>query len=403
MKHSTDLTFKEVLLLFYKFPIFVLLVVNTKNKMSRLSKNIFLIILAVIFFIPATALNREFSEESTHMQVQPGNKFDAGKFIIEHVLDAYEWHIATFRNKHLSIPLPVILYSSKPELHEGKKLHFFMSSKFHHGANDFRGFRISQSEKYNGKIVELDSGRNEIGRPVDLSITKAILGAMVTAIVLLLLLFATARSAKKNAGKAPTGLQNLIEPVINFIKNEIAIPSIGEKNYRKFMPPLLSLFFFILLNNLLGLIPIFPFGANVTGNISVTLVFALFTFFVTNIRGNKHYWKEIFNPEVPTWLKIPIPLMPLLEMTGMITKPFVLMVRLFANMLAGHMIVTVFLSLIFIFSSLMGPAAGYAVGPISVIFAVFITLLDILVSFIQAYVFTLLSAIYFGMATAENH
>jgi F-type H+-transporting ATPase subunit a len=166
---------------------------------------------------------------------------------------------------------------------------------------------------------------------------------------------------------------------------------------------LLSLFFFILLNNLLGLIPIFPFGANVTGNISVTMVLALFTFFVTNIKGNRHYWKEIFNPDVPLWLKLPIPLMPFLEITGMITKPFVLMVRLFANMLAGHLIITVFISLIFIFSSLMGPVAGYGVSPISVVFSVFIMMLDLLVSFIQAYVFTLLSAIYFGMATAEHH
>jgi len=168
------------------------------------------------------------------------------------------------------------------------------------------------------------------------------------------------------------------------------------------MPALLTLFFFILLNNLLGLIPIFPFGANVTGNIAVTMVLALFTFFVTNIRGNKHYWKEILNPDVPFWLKFPIPLMPLLEITGMITKPFVLMVRLFANMLAGHLIITVFLSLIFIFSSLMGPAGGYGVSPISIAFSVFIMLIDVLVSFIQAYVFTLLSAIYFGMASVED-
>ena len=217
------------------------------------------------------------------MQVQPENKFDAGKFIIEHVLDAYEWHIATFRNKHLSIPLPVILYSSKPELHEGKKLHFFMSSKFHHGANDFRGFRISQSEKYNGKIVELDSGRNETGRPVDLSITKAILGAMVTAIVLLLLLFATARSAKRTWVKRPQVCKNLIEPVINFIKNEIAIPSIGEKitgnlcrRYSR------SSFHFA--EQPVGIDTHFPVWSQCYRQYFGYLVFAMFTFFVTNIR-----------------------------------------------------------------------------------------------------------------------
>lgn len=169
------------------------------------------------------------------------------------------------------------------------------------------------------------------------------------------------------------------------------------------MPFLLTLFFFILINNLLGLIPIFPFGANVTGNISVTLVLALFTFFMTNLNGNRHYWKEIFNPDVPWWMKAPIPLMPFVEFAGMFTKPFVLMVRLFANMLAGHLIVTVFISLIFIFSNVFGSVAGWGISPVSVIFSVFITLLDVLVSFIQAYVFTLLSALYFGMATAEHH
>jgi F-type H+-transporting ATPase subunit a len=169
------------------------------------------------------------------------------------------------------------------------------------------------------------------------------------------------------------------------------------------MPFLLTLFFFILINNLIGLIPFPPFGANVTGNIAVTMVLALFTFFATAINGNKHYWKEIYNPDVPWWLKFPVPLMPIVELSGVITKPFVLMVRLFANMLAGHMIITVFVSLIFVFASLYGPFAGLAVSPISIVFSVFILLLDVLVSLIQAYVFTLLSALYFGMATAEHH
>jgi F-type H+-transporting ATPase subunit a len=195
----------------------------------------------------------------------------------------------------------------------------------------------------------------------------------------------------------------MFEPVILFVRDEVATPAIGEKKAERYMPFLLTLFFFILINNITGLIPIFPFGANVTGNIGVTLVLALFTFMVTIFSGNKHYWKDIFNPDVPTWLKFPIPLMPIIELTGMFTKPFVLMVRLFANMLAGHMIITVFVSLIFIFSALMGPAAGAGVSVVSVIFSVFMTLLDVLVSFIQAYVFTLLSALYFGMATEEHH
>jgi len=207
----------------------------------------------------------------------------------------------------------------------------------------------------------------------------------------------------KNKDKAPTGLQNVVEPVILFVRDQVARPTIGDKKYEKYMPFLLTLFFFILLENFIGLIPFPPFGANVTGNISVTMVLALFTFFITTVSGNKHYWKEIYNPDVPWWLKFPIPLMPIVELTGVITKPFVLMVRLFANMMAGHMIITVFVSLIFIFSSLMGTFAGVGVSPLSIAFSVFIMLLDVLVSFIQAYVFTLLSALYIGMATAEHH
>jgi len=226
---------------------------------------------------------------------------------------------------------------------------------------------------------------------------------LVTVFILLWVFISMAVKATKNKDKAPTGMQNLLEPVILFIRDQIAKPTIGNKKYEKYMPYLLTLFFFILLENMIGLIPFPPFGANVTGNIAVTMVLALFTFFITTINGNKAYWKEIYNPDVPWWLKYPIPLMPIVELTGVITKPFVLMVRLFANMLAGHMIVTVFVSLIFIFGSLMGAGAGFGISPLSIAFSVFILLLDVLVSFIQAYVFTLLSALYFGMATADHH
>lgn len=372
--------------------------------MPELAKN--MLIILVVTFLGATHLmaQQEEGEKHNHAPVSfRENDFDAGEFVIEHVTDAYEWHIVSIDDHHISIPLPVILISRNPELHEGKSLHIFMSSKFHHAHADYRGFRISHNEKYKGKIVEIGPEGNEVGKPIDLSITKTVAGTFVSVIVLFALLFYTAWLARRNAGRAPTGLQNLVEPVVIFIRDEMARPAIGEKNHEKFMPILLSLFFFILLNNLLGLIPVFPFGANVTGNISVTMVLALFTFFVTQIRGNKHYWKEIFNPDVPWWLKYPIPLMPIIELAGMFTKPFVLMIRLFANMMAGHIVIAVFISLIFIFGSLIGPAVGYGVSPVSIIFSVFIMLLDVLVSFIQAYVFTLLSALYFGMAAAEDH
>ncbi|WP_206609916.1 F0F1 ATP synthase subunit A [Maribellus luteus] len=357
-----------------------------------------------------SALFAQHTNEEEHAQASESHAatshqeaFSAGDFVIDHVSDSYDWHITSWGETHISIPLPIILYSKHPELHDGKAFHVFMSSKFHHGHDAYKGFKISQSEEFKGKIVELDANGHEIGKPIDVSITKAIAGVLASVVILFWLLFSMARSAKRNKGRAPRGVQNLLEPIILFIRDEVAKPAIGEHKYEKFMPFLLTLFFFILINNFMGLIPIVPFGANVTGNISVTMVLALFTFFVTTINGNKHYWKEIYNPDVPWWLKFPIPLMPIVELSGVITKPFVLMVRLFANMMAGHLIVMVFISLIFVFGSLFGPAVGLGASPVSIVFSVFILLLDVLVSFIQAYVFTLLSALYFGMATSDHH
>lgn len=365
---------------------------------------VFLVLLA-ISIINIAPLSAQHADEhaSSKEEAHAEETFNAGKFVIEHVSDAYDWHIVSFGDKHISIPLPIIVYSKSPELHNGKGFHIFMSSKFHHGHSDYKGFRISHSKEFEGKIVELDTQGKEIGKPIDISITKTVAGIFASVIILFLLVFSVAGSAKRNKGKAPSGLQNALEPIIIFIRDEVAKPAIGEKKFEKFMPFLLTVFFFILINNFMGLIPIPPFGANVTGNIAVTMVLALFTFFITSINGNKHYWKEIYNPDVPWWLKFPIPLMPIVELSGVITKPFVLMVRLFANMMAGHMIVTVFVSLIFIFGSLMGTGAGLGISPVSIAFSVFILLLDVLVSFIQAYVFTLLSALYFGMATADHH
>lgn len=373
--------------------------------MLKLSKGIFLIFIFLSF--STGLLQAQQGHEDEHAQTSESHEeegFNAGEFVMEHVSDAHDWHIASFGETHISIPLPIILYSKNPELHEGKSFHVFMSSKFHHGHDDYKGFRLSHSEENKGKIVEIDEHGNELGKPTDISITKTIAGVIVSAIILVWLIFSVAGASKRNKGKAPRGVQNLLEPVILFIRDEVAKPAIGDKKYEKYMPFLLTVFFFILINNFMGLIPIPPFGANVTGNIGVTMVLALFTFFITTINGNKHYWKEIYWPDVPVWLKFPLfPLMQVVEFSGMLTKPFVLMVRLFANMLAGHLIVTVFVSLIFIFGSLFSPAVGLAASPVSIAFSVFILLLDVLVSFIQAYVFTLLSALYFGMATADHH
>jgi len=277
----------------------------------------------------------------------------------------------------------------------------FSSGNFHHGHSSYNGFRIADEGEHEGKIIEeLPDGTVLV--PLDLSITKNVAAIFFSLALMLWLFISVANRYKRNPDEPPRGAQSLLEPIIIFIRDEIAKPSIG-KHYERFLPFLLSIFFFIWINNLMGLIPVLPGGANVTGNITVTLVLALFTFFITTLNGNKYYWQEIFNaPGVPWWLKLPVPLMPVIEIVGMFTKPFVLMVRLFANITAGHIIVLGFFSLIFIFGE-MQPAFGYGVSVLSIAFTIFMTMLELLVALIQAYVFTLLSALYFGMATAEHH
>ncbi len=361
------------------------------------SLHFFLILFLVIFGLMPSATAQHGTGTPAEAADHTAGSFDAGKYVVDHVSDSHEWHITTIGNTHLTIPLPVILYSKKSGFHA------FLSSRFQHGHAAYRGFAIAGEGSQEGKIVEVNDKGEITGKPFDFSITKTVAGSLFSALLLAAILIVVARKAVSNRGKAPSGLHNLVEPVILFVRDDIAIPAIGKNKHERFLPILLTLFFFILIDNLIGLIPFFPFGANITGNISVTLVLALFTFFITTFSGNKHYWKEIFNPDVPWWMKYPVPLMPFVEFFSMFTKPFVLMVRLFANMMAGHLIVMVFVSLIFIFGNLFGSVGGFLISPVSILFSVFILLLDVLVSFIQAYVFTLLSALYFGMATAEQH
>ena len=326
--------------------------------------------------------------------------FDAGKMIIDHIVDAHEWHILTYNDFHLSIPLPVILL-------DNGKLVAFSSKHFHHGHEAYKGYKLETEGPNEGKIVKtLEDGETidaSAKLPIDFSITKNVVSLFISVLLLCLIFISIANKYKKNPDVAPKGLQSLLEPLILFVRDDIAIPGLGKKNYARFMPFLLTVFFFIFFNNLLGLIPIFPGGANLTGNISITLVLALFTFAITTYNGNKNYWMHIINaPGVPWWLKFPVPLMPIVELVGLITKPFVLMVRLFANMTAGHIILLGFMSLIFIFGK-MNIFAGYGVSIFSLAFGVFMSLLELLVAFIQAYVFALLSSIYFGMAMEEHH
>jgi F-type H+-transporting ATPase subunit a len=322
--------------------------------------------------------------------------FQAGEMIVEHISDSYDWHIINFGDTHISIPLPVILYD------EGQ-WHVFMSSNFHHGHDAYKGYFISHKDMNAGKIVKLDGDGQEIRPTLDISITKNVVAIFLSSLLLIVIFVSVARSYDKRRDHAPKGLQLFLEPIIIFVRDDIAKASIGEKRYEKYLPFLLTIFFFILINNILGIIPIFPGGANVTGNIGVTGVLAAFTFIITTFSGNKNYWTHIINaPGVPWWLKIPVPLMPIVELMGVFTKPFVLMVRLFANITAGHIIILGFISLIFIFGE-MSAGLGYGVSVISVGFSIFMDFLELLVAFIQAYVFTLLSALYFGMATEEAH
>ena len=359
------------------------------------------ILLSIIFTISVLAgFTAGVTENPVHQEtVNKGEGFNAGQFIIDHIVDSHEWHIATFGHTHITIPLPVIL------IDEGK-LVAFSSSNFKHGHASYKGFKVETAGNNKGKIVKVIPGTMETdksaGKPIDLSITKTVVGIFVSFLFVLIVFFSVSLSYKRNAGHAPKGLQSLLEPLILFIRDDIAKPSIG-KRYGSFMPFLLTVFFFIFFANLIGLIPLFPAGANVTGNIGVTLVLALFTFFVVTVNGNKNYWLHIFNaPGIPWWLKFPLPLIPVIEFTGMLIKPFVLMVRLFANITAGHIIIMGFMALIFIFGQINAGIA-YGVSFVSVLFSLFISVLELLVAFIQAYVFTMLSALYIGMATEEAH
>lgn len=238
----------------------------------------------------------------------------------------------------------------------------------------------------------------------DFSITKNVVAVFASSLILCLIFVSVGRQYHEDHVYAtPKGLPLFFEPIILFVRDQIAILAIGPENYKKFMPYLLTAFFFIFLNNLLGLLPVFPGGANVTGNISVTFVLAMFTFGVTHWYANRHYWQHMFNmPGVPMFLKLPIPILPALEIVGAFIKPFTLMIRLFANMTAGHMVILSLTSLIFVLGS-VSLLMGYAISPITVIFLIFLNFLKILVSFLQAYIFTLFSAFFFGMAVPKAH
>jgi F-type H+-transporting ATPase subunit a len=350
----------------------------------RVIKGFLLVLLFLMFAFPVPAQDEQGAAGAEE-------EFDPGTFILAHIADSHEWHILTKKNgESVAIYLPVILYQ------KDKGLNIFSSRRLAEG-KEYVGYKVVEEGDLKGKIVNVNPDRSidEKNLPLDFSITKAVVGMFFAVLIGLWLFVSLGRSYKKTGISNPKGIQSFLEPVVLFVRDDIAIPIIGEKKYEKYMPYLLTAFFFILLNNIMGLIPFPPpFGANVTGNIAVTFVLALCTFIITQFSGNKHYWKDIFAaPGVPVWL---LPIMIPVEVIGIISKPFALMIRLFANITAGHIIVLSLVSLIFIFKSL-------ALAPVSIFFVIFMDCLELLVAFLQAYVFTLLSTLFIGLAVKEEH
>jgi len=350
--------------------------------MKSFYKIFFIVLLAVL---PVNAVFAGGGNSET-------GELDVRSFILHHVADAYEWHITKIGEKEVTISLPVIVYS------KSSGWNVFMSSVFHHSP-EYKGFSIAHEGSYEGKIVEKTANGEEI-RPFDISITKNVFSLLFSGTLLIILVMMVVRSYKKRGIKAQKGFAGMMEMLIVNINDDVIKPCVG-KDYRIFAPYLLTLFFFVLINNMLGLIPIFPGGANVTGNIAVTGVLAIATFLIVNISGSREYWKEIFWPDVPLWLKVP-PILPLIELVGIFTKPFALMIRLFANILAGHSIVLGLTCLVFITVKL-GTAGNITMTGVSVFFSIFIAFVELLVAYIQAYIFTMLSAVFIGLARVEPH
>ena len=298
--------------------------------------------------------------------------------------DAYEWHIAG----DVSIPLPIILRSN-------------VTGQWTFCTKNSLPSNYYFNHDKHGKIYEQGSDK----RPLDLSITKSVCQIWIVVIVLIVVFLSCARWYKKHDCKsdAPKGYEGMMEMLVMMIHDDEVKACVGEKHYKKYAPYLLTVFFFILVTNLLGLLPVFPGGANVTGNINITFFLALCTMLLVNIFGNKEYWKEIFWPEVPLFLKAyPVALIPVIEVVGIITKPFALMVRLFANMMAGHAIILSFTCVIFLGWTL-GTAMGVGLNLFSALMLLFMNCVELLVAFVQAYVFTLLSAVFIGLAHPEHH
>lgn len=326
-------------------------------------------------------------------QEQPEEELDVKGIVMGHLGDSYWWHIGTFGDREVSLYLPVIVHSKTAGWHA-------FSSRHLDGGAVYEGFHIAEEGKYAGKIVETAADGSEV-RPLDLSITKVVAALLLNSLIVILLVMCAARWYRgRKVTDSPKGFTALMEMAVESLEEDLIKPSVGD-NWKKFTPFLLTVFFFILVNNFMSLIPFFPGGVSVTGNIAVTFVLALASFIVINLFGGREYWKDIFWPDVPTWLKVPVPFMPVIEFIGIFTKPFALMIRLFANMLAGHAAIICLTCIIFITVS-MGAAMNASMTVVSVLFTVFMNCLECLVAFLQAYVFTMLSGVFIGLAQGES-
>lgn len=328
-----------------------------------------------------------------------GQDADIKEVVLEHIKDSYDWHITDIGDKPLVVHLPVIVNSSTG-------FHMFSSARFSEVA-DANGYKhgpfnlaIATKGENAGKIIELDGSGKE-SRPFDISITKTVAVMFINVIILFCCILIPARwyRNRKVSDPAPKGFTGFIEMLVMYVVDEIIKPGVG-RGYEKYTPYLLTCFFFIFVCNVMGLMPFPPGGGNVTGNIAVTFFLALCTFIIVQFSGNKHYWKDIFWPDVPTWLKAPIPLIPIIEFVGIFTKPFALMIRLFANMMAGHAIALAITCIIFLVAS-KTMAVFLSMSAVSVVMSIFMMCLECLVCFIQAMVFTMLSAVFIGLAKAE--
>lgn len=365
---------------------------NIRNKawMSFLS-----LMLAVCMLLSPTAAMAQ--EGESHAEQEESSKIDMTSLILDHISDSYEWHFCGEGENAVAIPLPVFVYSKV------RGEWFFFSFKHieeaEHHHTTYEGFKLAEEGEANkGKIVELNPATGEWERPLDLSLTKNAVGLFLNSIILICIVMYCANwyKKKKPEDTAPKGFVGLIEMMVTMVYNDIIKANIPQ-HVQRYSGYLLCAFFFIFLTNLIGLI---PGSANLTGNIAITCVLACCTFLFTNIGGNKEYWKEIFWADgMPTWLK---PIMAVIEFFGLFTKPVALMIRLFANIMAGHAALLALIGVIFI-TAQIGAAINGIMTPLAVFFAIFLDCLELLVAFIQAYVFTMLSAVFIGLSVPKHH